>query len=170
MIKIYKSYLSLGSNIGDRESNIAQAITALGVYDSINNLESSSLYLTEPLYNLEQEYFINNVIGIETSLNPFALLDIVKKIETMLGRKIIKKKNMPRIIDIDILVHGDSIIETSELVIPHPFLSQRKFVLIPFDEIAPDYKIPLLNSSIHELLVNCKDESFVRLHDMEHKA
>ena len=77
---------------------------------------------------------------------------------------------MPRIIDIDILVHGDSIIETSELVIPHPFLSQRKFVLIPFDEIAPDYKIPLLNSSIHELLVNCKDESSVRLHDMEYKA
>jgi 2-amino-4-hydroxy-6-hydroxymethyldihydropteridine diphosphokinase len=170
MIKIYKSYLSLGSNVGDRESNIAQAITALGVYDGINNFESSSLYLTEPLYNLEQEYFINAVIGIETSLNPFTLLDAVKKIEIMLGRKIIKKKNMPRIIDIDILVHGDSIIETSELVIPHPFISQRKFVLIPFDEIAPDYKIPLLNSSIHELLVSCKDESSVRLHDMEYKA
>jgi len=170
MKKFYKSYLSLGSNVGDRESNIAQATTALGIYDGINNIESSSLYLTEPLYNLEQEYFINTVIGIDTFLNPFALLDSVKKIEIMLGRKNIKKKNMPRIIDIDILVHGDSIIETSELVIPHPFISQRKFVLIPFDEIAPDYKIPLLNSSIHELLVNCKDESSVRLHDMEHKA
>ena len=170
MKKFYKSYLSLGSNVGDRESNIAQATTALGIYDGINNIESSSVYLTEPLYNLEQEYFINTVIGIDTFLNPFALLDTLKKIEIMLGRKNIKKKNMPRIIDIDILVHGDSIIETSELVIPHPFISQRKFVLIPFDEIAPDYKIPLLNSSIHELLVSCKDESSVRLHDMEHKA
>mgnify|MGYP001446531343 FL=1 len=170
MKKFYKSYLSLGSNVGDRESNIAQATNALGLYDGINNIESSSLYLTEPLYNLEQEYFINTVIGIDTFLNPFVLLDTVKKIEIMLGRKNIKKKNMPRIIDIDILVHGDSIIETNELAIPHPFISQRKFVLIPFDEIAPDYKIPLLNSSIHELLVSCKDESSVRLHDMEHKA
>ena len=88
----------------------------------------------------------------------------------MLGRKKKKKKNMPRIIDIDILVHGESVMETEELVIPHPHMINRKFVLIPFDEIAPDYKIPLINSSVHELLVNCKDQSFVHLHDMENKA
>ena len=170
MLKIYKSYLSLGSNIGDRESNIAQAITALGVYDGIVNLESASFYLTEPLYNLEQEYFINTVVGIQTSLNPFELLDTVKKIEIMLGRKIIKKKNMPRIIDIDILVHGDSIIETKELVIPHPFICQRKFVLIPFDEIATDFKIPHINLTVHELLGRCPDKALVKLYELENKA
>ena len=165
-----KVFLSLGSNIGDRESNIAQAISAIEITPEVENMNSASFYHTEPLYNKNQGFFINTVIGIDTFLNPFELLDTVKKIEIMLGRKNIKKKNMPRIIDIDILVHGDSIIETNELVIPHPFISQRKFVLIPFDEIAPDYKIPLLNLSIHELLVSCKDESSVRLHDMEHKA
>ena len=77
---------------------------------------------------------------------------------------------MPRIIDIDILVHGESIIETGQLVIPHPNIMHRKFVLIPFDEIAPDYKIPLINLTVHDLLVSCKDQSYVGLHDMENKA
>jgi 2-amino-4-hydroxy-6-hydroxymethyldihydropteridine diphosphokinase len=122
------------------------------------------------MYNKEQEYFINTVAGLETVLKPFELLDLIKNIESMLGRKKQKKKNMPRIIDIDILVHGESVMETEELVIPHPHIINRKFVLIPFDEIAPDYKIPLINSSVHELLVNCKDQSFVHLHDMENKA
>ena len=98
------------------------------------------------------------------------LLDLIKKIEFMLGRKKRKKKNMPRTIDIDILVHGESIMETEELIIPHPNLIHRKFVLIPFDEIAPDYKIPLIKLTVHELLVNCVDDSFVGLHDMENKA
>ena len=88
----------------------------------------------------------------------------------MLGRKKSRIKNMPRTIDIDILVHGSSIMETKELIIPHPGLINRKFVLIPFDEIAPDYKIPLINSSVHELLVNCKDQTLVHLQDMENKA
>ncbi len=165
-----KVYLSLGSNVGDRESNLAQAITALEVSQDIDNVTSSSFYLTEPLYNKDQEYFINTVAKLETTMKPFDLLDLTKNIESMLGRKKHRKKNMPRIIDIDILVHGASVIETKELVIPHPNIVHRKFVLIPFDEIAPDYKIPLINSSVHELLVNCEDQSFVGLHDMENKA
>ena len=160
----------MGSNIGDRESNIAQAISALEISHGIDNVTNASFYLTEPMYNKEQEYFINTVAGLETVLKPFELLDLIKNIESMLGRKKKKKKNMPRIIDIDILVHGESVMETKELVIPHPHIIHRKFVLIPFDEIAPDYKIPLINSSVHELLVNCKDQSFVHLHDMENKA
>ena len=160
----------MGSNIGDRESNIAQAISVLDVSQDIDNITNASFYLTEPMYNKEQEYFINTVVGIETVLKPFEFLDLIKNIESMLGRKQQRKKNMPRIIDIDILVHGESVMETEELVIPHPHIIQRKFVLIPFDEIAPDYKIPLINSSVHELLVNCKDQLFVHLHDMENKA
>ena len=160
----------MGSNIGDRESNIAQAISALEISHGIDNVTNASFYLTEPMYNKEQEYFINTVAGLETVLKPFEILDLIKNIESMLGRKKQRKKNMPRIIDIDILVHGESVMETEELVIPHPHMINRKFVLIPFDEIAPDYKIPLINSSVHELLVNCKDQSFVYLHDMENKA
>ena len=165
-----KVYLSLGSNIGDRESNLAQAITAIGISEGVDNVKSASFYLTEPLYNKEQEFFINTVIGFETILKPFDLLDLVKNIESMLGRKKQKKKNMPIIIDIDILVHGESIIETDELVIPHPSMIYRKFVLIPFDEIAPYYKIPLINLTVHDLLGSCKDQSYVGLHDMENKA
>ena len=160
----------MGSNIGDREANIAQAISALEISHGIDNVTNASFYLTEPMYNKEQEYFINTVVGFETVLKPFEILDLIKNIESMLGRKKQRKKNMPRIIDIDILVHGESVMETEELVIPHPHMINRKFVLIPFDEIAPDYKIPLINSSVHELLVNCKDQSFVHLLDMENKA
>jgi len=170
MKKTNKVYLSMGSNIGDRESNIAQAISALEVSQDIDNITNTSFYLTEPMYNKEQEYFINTVVGLETVLKPFELLDLIKNIESMLGRKQQRKKNMPRTIDIDILVYGASVMETKELVIPHPNIVHRKFVLIPFDEIAPDYKIPLINSSVHELLVNCEDQSFVGLHDMENKA
>ena len=165
-----KVYLSLGSNIGDRESNLAQAITAIEISEGVDNVKSASFYLTEPLYNKEQEFFINTVIGLETILKPFDFLDLTRNIESMLGRNKQKMNNMPRIIDIDILVHGNSIIETDELVIPHPNMVYRKFVLIPFDEIAPNYKIPLMNLTVHDLLVSCKDQSFVGLHDMEHKA
>jgi 2-amino-4-hydroxy-6-hydroxymethyldihydropteridine diphosphokinase len=165
-----KVFLSLGSNIGDRESNIAQAISAIEINRGIENINSASFYHTEPLYNKDQGFFINTVIGLETILKPFELLDLIKKIEFMLGRNKLRKKNMPRTIDIDILVHGESIMQTEELIIPHPNLIHRKFVLIPFDEIAPDYKIPLMKLTVHELLVNCVDDSFVGLHDMENKA
>ena len=165
-----KVYLSLGSNIGDRESNLAQAITAIEISEGVDNVKSASFYLTEPLYNKEQEFFINTVIGLETILKPFDLLDLVKNIESMLGRKKKKKKNMPRIIDIDILVHGESIIETDQLVIPHPNMFHRKFVLIPFDEIATDFKIPHINLTVNELLGRCADRSMVRLYELENKA
>ena len=165
-----KVFLSLGSNIGDRESNIAQAISAIEINRGIENIISASFYHTEPLYNKDQGFFINTVIGLETILKPFELLDLIKKIEFMLGRNKLRKKNMPRTIDIDILVHGESIMETEELTIPHPNLIHRKFVLIPFDEIAPDYKILPMKLTVHELLVNCIDESFVGLHDMGNKA
>ena len=158
-----KVFLSLGSNIGDRES-------AIEINRGIENINSASFYHTEPLYNKDQGFFINTVIGLDTILKPFELLDLIKKIEFMLGRNKRRKKNMPRTIDIDILVHGESIMETEELIIPHPNLIHRKFVLIPFDEIAPDYKIPLMKLTVHELLVNCIDDSFVGLHEMENKA
>tara|TARA_Y100000590_G_scaffold345834_1_gene395758 strand:+ start:1979 stop:2485 length:507 start_codon:yes stop_codon:yes gene_type:complete len=163
-------FLSLGSNIGDRESNLAQATSALSVNLDIEDIQSSSYYESEPLYNSDQPRFLNSVISFYTNLKPFELLDIVKRIETMLGRPELREKNQPRIIDIDILLHGDSILETDELVIPHPMLGLRKFVLLPFTEIASEFEIPHLNIKIKDLLSNCPDKTTVLKHHMKTQA
>ena len=125
-----KVYLSLGSNIGDRESNLAQATMALSFQYEIYNVASSAYYKTDPLYNTDQPDFLNSVVRFKTKLKPFDILDISQKVEKMLGRPTPRVKNQPRIIDIDILYHGDAIIETEELVLPHPMIAFRKFILI----------------------------------------
>ena len=165
-----KVYLSLGSNIGDCESNIAQATMALEVELNIFNIISSAYYKSEPLYNIDQPDFINSVVRCNTSLKPFDFFDITKKIEKMLGKKKNVEKNQPRIIDIDIIFFGDSIIETEQLTIPHPHFQFRKFVLIPLIEIEPNFKIPNSNILISNFLKNCPDKSDVRIHNMESQA
>ena len=165
-----KVYLSLGSNIGDRESNIAQATMALEVELNIFNIISSAYYTSEPLYNIDQPDFINSVVSCSTSLKPFDFFDITKKIEKMLGKKKNVKKNQPRIIDIDIIFFGDSIIETEELIIPHPYFPFRKFVLVPLIEIEPNIKMPNSNILISKFLKDCPDKSNVRIHHMKSQA
>ena len=169
-MKPVAAYLSLGSNLGDRESNIAQATMGLSINFDILDIESSSYYETEPLYNMDQPYFLNSVVKCTTTLKPFELLDVIKRIEKMLGRSKIREKNAPRIIDIDILFHGDSVLETNELMIPHPMLGMRKFVLIPFAELEPDFKIPHSKITINDLLDHCIDTSIVTSHRMETQA
>jgi len=163
-------YLSLGSNLGDRESNLAQATIALSINYEIVNIVSSSYYESEPLYIKDQPDYLNSIVKFSTTLKPFDVLDVTQKVEKMLGRSQIRKKNQPRIIDIDILFHGDAILETEELVIPHPMISLRKFVLIPFAEIAPDFNIPHSNLVINDLLANCPDTSRVIKHYMDTQA
>ncbi len=163
-------YLSLGSNLGDRESNLAQATIALSINFDIKDIVSSSYFESEPLYNIEQPDFLNSVVKFMTSLKPFEILDVIQKVEKMLGRSKRREKNQPRIIDIDILFHGDSVIETEKLVIPHPMISLRKFVLIPFAEIEPDFNIPHSNISINDLINNCPDTSRVVRHYMDTQA
>ena len=116
-------FLSLGSNLGDRESNLAQAAIALSINYQISDIVSSSYYETEPLYNSDQPFFLNSILQFSTTLKPFDVLDITQKVEKMLGRSKTKKKNQPRIIDIDILFHGDAVLETEKLIIPHPMIS-----------------------------------------------
>ena len=101
---------------------------------------------------------------------PFEFLDIVKRIETMLGRSETREKNQPRTIDIDILLHGDAILETEELTLPHPMLGLRKFVLLPFDEIASNFQIPHLNITVKDMLARCPDTSTVAKHRLETQA
>ena len=163
-------YLSLGSNIGNRESNLAQATMALSINFDISNITSSSYYDTVPLYNENQPNFLNSVVRFKTKLKPFDILDISQKVEKMLGRPTPREKNQPRIIDIDILYHGDAIIETDELILPHPMIAFRKFILIPFAEIEPEFQIPHSNMHIKELIKHCPDTSVVKRHQMDIRA
>ena len=169
-MKSVKVYLSLGSNLGDRESNLAQATMALAINFEISNIESSSYYASEPLYNNDQPEFLNSIVKCETTLKPFDFLDVTKRIEKMLGRSEEKEKNQPRLIDIDILLHGDAIIETELLTLPHPMLGFRKFILLPFAEIEPNFKIPHSKFTINDLIDHCPDTSRVVHHRIETEA
>ena len=162
--------LGLGSNLGDRESNLAAAITSLGIYNNISDINSASFFESEPLYETNQPKFLNTVISCNTEFSAFQLLDAVQHTELLLGRQKEREKNQPRIIDIDILCYGDSYIETEELVIPHPDIINRKFVLVPFCELMPDYKIEKIGKTISELLNICPDQSQVVKHVMEKNA
>ena len=162
--------LGLGSNLGDRESNLAAAISSLGIYNDISDISSASFYESEPLYETNQPKFLNTVISCNTEFSAFQLLDAVQHTELLLGRPKEREKNQPRIIDIDILCYGDSYIETEELIIPHPDIVYRKFVLVPFCELMPDYKIEKIGKTISELLNLCPDQSQVVKHVMEKNA
>ena len=162
--------LGLGSNLGDRESNLAAAITSLGIYNDISNINSASFYESEPLYEKNQPKFLNTVISCNTEFSAFQLLDAVQHTELLLGRPKERRENQPRIIDIDILCYGEVFIETDELIIPHPDIVNRKFVLYPFCELLPDYKIEKIGKTISELLKLCPDQSQVVKHVMEKNA
>ena len=144
-------FLGLGSNIGDKEEHIRTALTSLN--NICNVRRTSHLYLTEPVGYTEQDWFLNCVVKVETDLDPKKLLSSIKSIERNMGRTKTEKKG-PRIIDIDILFYGDHIIKTKDLVIPHPLMHERLFVLQPMMDINPDFVHPVLKKSIRELYEN----------------
>jgi 2-amino-4-hydroxy-6-hydroxymethyldihydropteridine diphosphokinase len=154
-------YLSLGSNIGDRALNIAHAIEALPPR-GVRVVRQSSLYETEPVELRAQEWFINCVAEVETDLTPQELMHALLEIERSMGRLRITPKG-PRIIDMDILFFGSAIVREAGLEIPHPRMAERRFVLVPFAEIAPGAVHPLLKKTIAETLAETPDESEVRL-------
>ena len=142
-------YLGLGSNMGNRQDNLEKALDFLSQRLRVEKV--SSVYDTEPVSNTTQPRFLNQVCQVSTGLEPMALLTLVKGIESKLGR-LPHTSNLPRPIDIDILFYGDQVIETPKLVIPHPKLTQRAFVLIPMAEIAPDLVHPVNGKTIKELM------------------
>jgi 2-amino-4-hydroxy-6-hydroxymethyldihydropteridine diphosphokinase len=144
------AYISLGSNVGDRHENLRKAIELLEAED-IHVLRRSSLYETEPQDLKSQPWFLNAVAEIETALFPMQLLGRIRKIERQLGRKRTVPKG-PRTIDIDILLYGNVVVSTAELQIPHPRLTERRFVLEPLLELVPELRHPVTRRPIHELL------------------
>ena len=165
-----KVYLSVGSNLGNKESNIASCATMIDSCVDNKNIRISSFYNSEPLYNQDQPSFINIVIELDTTLSPFEFLDKIHEIEKMLGRKFPRRKNEPRTIDIDIILFGNSFIDTDKLTIPHPSALLRKFVLVPLSELIPEQIFPGTNHKIVDLLNNCPDTSRVSKYLIEKNA
>lgn len=155
-----KYYLSLGSNLGDRKSNLARAVSVLN-RKRIRALAQSSLYETQPVDVLDQPWFFNQVIEVETELTPFALLSLIKSVEKMQGPRPAAEKG-PRWLDIDILLAEGTILSTELLTIPHPRMHQRNFVLVPLAEIAPEVVHPVLKKTIRRILKSSPDKSVVR--------
>jgi 2-amino-4-hydroxy-6-hydroxymethyldihydropteridine diphosphokinase len=154
------AFLGLGTNLGNRENNLKEAIEKIST--SAGEVTSfSQIYETEPWGFGSDDHFFNMVIRINTGLKPADLLKQLLKIEMAMGRVRGAEKYSSRIIDIDILLYEDEIIDKAYLKVPHPMIRDRKFVLVPLCEIAPEMIHPVLNKTFEALLDECKDESVV---------
>lgn len=143
------AYLSLGSNVGNREGHLREAIRRISTLGKI--VAVSSLYETEPVEVIDQDWFLNCAVALESDMEPAELLNHLLNIEKAMGRERVRKKG-PRSIDIDIVLFGDAVVNTPELSIPHPAMAARRFVLQPVAEIAPNLLHPTLKKTIAELL------------------
>jgi 2-amino-4-hydroxy-6-hydroxymethyldihydropteridine diphosphokinase len=155
-------FLGIGTNLGDRENNLKDSISA--IEEHIGSIvKTSSVYETEPWGFEAQNDFLNMVVKVETKLNPSGVLGAILMIETLLGRRRGEKQYVSRLIDIDIILFGDHVLDEMSLKIPHPRLQERKFVLLPLCEIEPQLVHPVLKRSIVSLLESCPDNSRIKI-------
>ena len=153
-------YLGLGSNVGDREENLRQALNALNM-NEISPCRAAALYSTEPRDFEDQPWFLNTVVEVNTSLEPERLLRSCLAIETSAGR-IRTIPRGPRAIDIDVILYNEIILSTEGLKVPHPRFRERRFVLVPLVELAPDAVDPISGRTMRQLLDECSDTGVVR--------
>jgi 2-amino-4-hydroxy-6-hydroxymethyldihydropteridine diphosphokinase len=154
-------FLLLGTNKGARINNLEHAAVAIELLPA-RILSRSSIYRTAAWGKTDQEHFYNQVIEIETEFNPHALLAGLQNIEVHMGRVRVEKWG-PRIIDIDILFYGNVVVHNEVLTIPHPGIPDRRFTLVPLNEVAPDFEHPTLKKRIKNLLTECTDPLEVTL-------
>ena len=152
-------YLALGTNLGDRLANLRAAIATLP--PAVTVMAKSHIYETPPWGYTDQSAFLNMALEGETPLKPLALLAHLKRLETDLGRTPTFRFG-PRLIDMDILFYDDLVMETPGLVIPHPRLHERAFILVPLVDIAPDLRHPVLGKTVKELLASCDTKGIKR--------
>jgi 2-amino-4-hydroxy-6-hydroxymethyldihydropteridine diphosphokinase len=152
-------FLSLGSNLGDREKNLAHALSFLQK-QGVKIFKISSIYETQPVDIPSEYWFYNQVAEVQAAAGPEDFLALIKSIEQKMGRKA-EARNANRIIDIDILLAERKVIQTEELEIPHPRMEKRNFVLIPLMEISPDAVHPTLGETIRDLWKKSSDNSIV---------
>jgi 2-amino-4-hydroxy-6-hydroxymethyldihydropteridine diphosphokinase len=148
-------YFSLGSNVGDREAHLAEAVRRLDA------IRISPIYETEPVDCAPQAWFLNMVVEAETALFPMQLLSHIGRIERDMGRVRVTPRG-PRTIDIDILFYGRAIIRTARLEIPHPRMAERRFVLAPLADLVPDLRHPVSGRKVREMLDALPDKPIVR--------
>jgi 2-amino-4-hydroxy-6-hydroxymethyldihydropteridine diphosphokinase len=155
-----KIHLLLGSNIGNSKACLTKATKQ--IEKNIGSItRQSSLYSTAPWGNTRQPYFLNQVIIVETALTALQTMQTILNIEKKMGR-VRTVKNAPRIIDIDILFFNKEIIALPELTVPHPHLQNRRFVLVPLNQLSPNLKHPVLKKTVHQLLMHCPDKLNVK--------
>lgn len=158
---MHKITLLFGSNLGNSKKYIQDAIAELALHTG-SNIFTSGMYASEPWGFESKNSFVNQAAILDTELNPVEILHIIQKIESKLGRVRRYRSYTDRTIDIDILFYDDNIIETEELIIPHPRLAERKFVLTPLVELMPDFQHPIYHKTIHQLLLECTDVSEIK--------
>jgi 2-amino-4-hydroxy-6-hydroxymethyldihydropteridine diphosphokinase len=156
---VHTVYISAGSNLGDRKANLESALAFLQRSCIIRRV--SSFFETEPVGYLDQPWFLNIAAELETDLTPSELLNVCKSIEESCGR-IRTFPNAPRTLDVDILLYDDVVMREEDLTIPHPGMENRRFVLEPLAQIAPDILHPVTGKSIQLLFKECRDPSEVR--------
>lgn len=158
-----RAFIGIGSNLGDRKANFLEAIQRIAEMREGRIVKQSSLYESEPHGNAKT-WFVNGVVELETDLPADQLLKRLKVIETAMGRKRVKGKRYgSRIIDLDILFFNNEVVEKRTLKIPHPRLQDRRFVLAPLSELAPQLVHPKLNATVSELLASTSDAKKIHL-------
>lgn len=157
-----RAYIGIGSNLGDRIRHCQAAIVAISEIAGVTILRASSLYETAPVPPASGGSFVNGVVSVQTSLTPGALLVELQRIEQRMGRAVERVQGVDRSIDLDLLLVGSQVVERSDLILPHPRLHQRRFVLIPLCELDPDLHHPVLGVTMRQLLDCLHDPSLVR--------